>query len=505
MTLLDVRDRIAADRPQTQRFWRVFPAAKLRGEGTAARRAWRPAYVRRIVVLDALCAVFAAYVGFAAPVGHGVALKGIGAAIGFVTLLPVVWVLAMMIARSYEPRFLWLGPDEFRRVFSAATLLLACVATVSWGLKVEVARGFVVVALPLATALTLLQRWGNRVWLHRQRAHGHYQQTAIIVGHRSGVAAMHAQMDREAYHGYRVIGCCIPPHIAGKDEVLFDDLPVLGDLRQVVDVVRQYEVDTVTVLPSPELDGAALRQLGWDLESTQAELLLAPAVTEVAGPRVRIRPVSGLPLMHVERPDLRGVRRLTKAAFDRLTALLAVLVLMPALLTVALAVKVTSRGPVFYRHERVGKGEKPFHVLKFRTMVPGADKVVDTLLDQSDGNAVQFKMRSDPRVTAVGRFLRRFSIDELPQLFNVLGGTMSLVGPRPHVTREVEQYGYDMRRRLLVKPGITGLWQISGRSNLSWDDSVRLDVRYVENWSLTFDLMILTRTVGAVIRGSGAF
>ncbi|WP_138733986.1 sugar transferase [Modestobacter excelsi] len=505
MALLDLRDPIALDQPPTQRFWRVFPAARLRGEGTVARRAWRPAYVRRIVVLDALCAVFASYVGFAAPVGHGVAVKSIGAAIGFMTVLPVVWVLAMLIARSYEPRFLWVGVEEFRRVFSAATLLLACVATIAWGLEVQVARGFVVVALPLATALTLLQRWGNRVWLHRRRAHGHYQQTAVIVGHRSGVAAMHAQMDREAHHGYRIIGCCLPPHTAGKDEVLFDDLPVLGDLNEVVDVVRRYEVDTVTVLPSPELDGSVLRQLGWDLESTQAELLLAPAVTEVAGPRVRIRPVSGLPLMHVERPELRGMRRVTKEAFDRVVAATAIVLLAPVLLAVALTVKLTSPGPVFYRHERVGKGETPFHVLKFRTMVPGADKVVDTLLDQSDGNAVQFKMRSDPRVTPVGRVLRRFSIDELPQLFNVLSGTMSLVGPRPHVTREVEQYGHDMRRRLLVKPGITGLWQISGRSNLSWDDSVRLDVRYVENWSLTFDLMILAKTLGAVFRGSGAY
>jgi exopolysaccharide biosynthesis polyprenyl glycosylphosphotransferase len=421
------------------------------------------------------------------------------------TLLPVVWVLAMMVARTYEPRFLWLGVEEFRRVFAAAMFLLACVATVSWGLEVQVARGFVVVALPLATVLTLLQRCGNRVWLHRQRAHGHYQQTAIIVGHRSGVAAMHKQMDREAYHGYRVIGCCIPPHVAGKDEVLFDDLPVLGDLGDVVEVVRRYEVDTVTVLPSPELEGSVLRQLGWDLEDTRAELLLAPAVTEVAGPRVGIRPVSGLPLMHVERPELRGVRRFTKATFDRLVAALAIVALSPGLLLVSLIIKVTSRGPVFYRHERVGKDEGTFHVLKFRTMVPGADRLVDELFEQNEGNAVQFKMRSDPRVTAVGRLLRRYSIDELPQLFNVLSGTMSLVGPRPHVTREVEQYGFDMRRRLLVKPGITGLWQISGRSNLSWDDSVRLDVRYVENWSLTFDLMILARTVGAVFRGSGAY
>jgi exopolysaccharide biosynthesis polyprenyl glycosylphosphotransferase len=310
-------------------------------------------------------------------------------------------------------------------------------------------------------------------------------------------------MERDARHGYRVIGCCLP--ISAGDRDVFDGLPVLGGLEEVADVVRRYEIDTVAVLPSPELDGARLRKLGWDLEDTEAELLLAPAVTEVAGPRVHVRPVAGLPLMHVERPEFTGVRRIVKDVVDRTAAGFGVLVLLPLLATLAVLVKVTSRGPVFFRHERIGREGRPFQVLKFRSMVVDADKVETGLHDQNEGNTVQFKMRRDPRVTRIGAFMRRYSLDELPQLFNVLGGSMSLVGPRPHVTREVEQYGFDMRRRLLVKPGITGLWQVSGRSDLSWDDAVRLDVRYVENWSLTFDAMILWKTVGAVLRGSGAY
>ncbi|WP_236836196.1 sugar transferase [Blastococcus sp. KM273129] len=262
----------------------------------------------------------------------------------------------------------------------------------------------------------------------------------------------------------------------------------------------------MAVLPSPELDGPSLRQLGWDLEDTQAELLLAPAVTEVAGPRVRIRPVAELPLMHVERPEFTGHRRIVKNLFDRSAALFGILLISPMLVALALAVKLTSRGPVFYKHERIGRGGQPFEVYKFRSMVPNADKLVDTLFEESnEGNDVQFKMKRDPRVTRVGAVMRRYSLDELPQLFNVLNGSMSLVGPRPHVTREVQQYGFDMACRLLVKPGITGLWQVSGRSDLSWHDSVRLDVRYVENWTLTFDLMILWKTFGAVLRGSGAY
>jgi exopolysaccharide biosynthesis polyprenyl glycosylphosphotransferase len=207
----------------------------------------------------------------------------------------------------------------------------------------------------------------------------------------------------------------------------------------------------------------------------------------------------------VERPELRGVRRLTKEAFDRTSAFLGILFLAPVLLGVALAVKVTSSGPVFFQQERIGRDGRRFGMLKFRSMVTGADRMVDDLAADSDGNGVLFKKKDDPRITRVGKVLRRYSIDELPQLINVVRGDMSLVGPRPPLQSEVERYGFDMHRRFLVKPGLTGLWQVSGRSDLSWDDSVRIDVRYVENWSLTFDFMILWKTAGAVLRGSGAY
>ncbi|WP_299955337.1 sugar transferase [uncultured Modestobacter sp.] len=486
--------------------WRRSNASRLRGEGTEARRAWQSDYVRRIALGDVLAALVASGVGYLARFGAETGpLAADHPSLWIVPLLPVLWVAGMLVARSYEERFLWIGAEEFRRVLSAAVAMLAAVGAVSWAFQLQVARGFVVVALPLATGLTLLQRYGQRSWLHRRRAEGKFLQTAIIVGHRNGVVALHQQIDREAYHGYRVIGCCLPPAIAGAQPVAFDGLPVLGTLDEVVDVVRRYEVDTVAVLPSPELEGPALRRLGWDLEQTQAELLLAPAVTEIAGPRVRIRPVCGLPLLHVERPELRGVRRITKETFDRTAAAAGLLVLAPLLITLALAVGLTSRGGVFYRQERVGRDGQTFGMLKFRSMVSGADRMVQQLDAQSDGNGVLFKMRSDPRVTRVGKVLRRYSFDELPQLINVVRGDMSLVGPRPPLPAEVERYGFDMHRRFLVKPGITGLWQVSGRSDLSWDDSVRIDVRYVENWSLAFDFMILWKTLGAVFRGAGAY
>ncbi|MGY2078178.1 sugar transferase [Blastococcus sp. SYSU DS0828] len=490
----------------TVRFRRgAIRSAWLRGAGTEARRAWRGAYVRRIAVGDALGALVAALVGYQVRFrsGERVVLVNPGALKLMVVVLPLLWVALMLLTRCYEERFLWVGPEEFRRVSFAAMLLLAAVGTISWAFQLELARGFVVIAVPLATVLTLAQRYAQRAVLHRRRARGHFLQTAIIVGHRNGVSALHEQINRELTHGYRVIGFCMPG--GQRSASGYEGLPVLGDLDHVVEVVKEHEVDTVAVLPCPELDGPALRRLGWGLEETRAELLLAPAMTEIVGSRVQIRPVSGLPLLHMERPELRGVRRLTKETFDRTAAAGAIIVLLPVLLGIALLVGLTSRGGVLYRQDRVGRHGRTFRMLKFRTMVAGADGMVQQLAARDDGNGVLFKLRDDPRVTRVGRSLRRYSLDELPQLLNVLAGDMSLVGPRPPLSSEVEQYGFDMRRRFLVKPGITGLWQVSGRSDLTWDDSVRMDIRYVENWSLAYDFMILWKTVGAVVRGSGAY
>jgi exopolysaccharide biosynthesis polyprenyl glycosylphosphotransferase len=479
-------------------------AARFRGEGTEARRAWRREYVRRIVAGDVVCAALAGLAGYLVRFGAEAAAPPYASTWAALTL-PLIWVGSMLVARSYEERFLWVGPEEFRRVFFAAMMLLATLGTVSWAFQLDVARGFVIVAVPLAASLTLVHRYTQRKLLHRARGRGQHLQTTLLVGHRSAVAALDEQLERQAYHGYRVIGCCLPSDQFSPAADAFNGLPVLGALDEVAAVVARYAVDTVAVLPCPELDGPALRRLGWDLEKTPAELLLAPAITEIVGTRVRIRPVCGLPLMHMERPELTGHRRITKDLFDKAAAGLGVLFLLPVLLSLALAVKVTSRGPVFFRQQRVGRDGRAFSMLKFRSMVTGAERMVEALEEGSDGNGVLFKKKDDPRITRVGKVLRRYSLDELPQLLNVLRGNMSLVGPRPPLPTEVERYGFDMYRRFLVKPGLTGLWQVSGRSDLSWDDSVRIDVRYVENWSLTFDFMILWKTVGAVVRGSGAY
>jgi exopolysaccharide biosynthesis polyprenyl glycosylphosphotransferase len=483
--------------------WSRF-ASGIRGEGTTARRAWQSSYVRRTVALDLACAVVAAVLAHTVWSGWNPPASA-DAPAWEVAVLPALWLPAMLVARTYEKRFLWIGVEEYRRVLDAAVALLAGVGFLSWALDLQLARGFIVLALPCATLLTLIQRFTHRHWLYAQRRHGRYQQTTLLVGHQRAVADLDEQLQRAADKGYRVIGCCLPSDQHSSAADAFHGLPVLGGVDEVAAVVARFEVDTVAVLPSQELDGSALRTLGWQLENTSAELLVAPAITAVVGPRVHIRPVAGLPLLHMERPELTGLRQFTKACFDRTAALAGLLFLSPAMLAIALAVRTTSPGPVFFRQERVGHHGKPFQMVKFRSMVPGAHAMISDLAAGSDGNGVLFKKRDDPRVTRVGRVLRRYSLDELPQLINVVRGEMSLVGPRPPLSSETEAYGVDMRRRFLVKPGLTGLWQVSGRSDLSWDESVRTDVQYVENWSLAFDFMILAKTAKAVVRGSGAY
>jgi exopolysaccharide biosynthesis polyprenyl glycosylphosphotransferase len=267
------------------------------------------------------------------------------------------------------------------------------------------------------------------------------------------------------------------------------------------------EVDVIAVAPSAAITAERLRQLAWDVEGEGVEMLVAPALTDVAGPRIHIRPVEGQPLLHVRTPQLSGSSVVIKEAFDRVLALIGIIVTAPVMLLAAIVVRSDSAGPALFRQVRVGKGGRPFTVYKFRSMHVDAHARVESLWTQNAHcSGPLFKIADDPRLTRVGRVLRRWSVDELPQLFNVLFGHMSLVGPRPPLPSEVDRYERShVYRRLLVKPGLTGLWQVSGRSDLDWSESVRLDLYYVENWSLAFDMGILGRTVGAVLRGRGAY
>jgi exopolysaccharide biosynthesis polyprenyl glycosylphosphotransferase len=465
----------------------------------------RPGWERRLVVVLVAADCLAVLVGVAvvalAGLGGG---HGRGALVGTASLVSAAWIAGLALARAYEPRFLGIGAEEYRRVISTGVGLLAAVATVSWMVDTDVARDTVLALTPLVVGLTLAQRYGVRKVLHRRRAEGRYRHRVVVAGPAVAAGSLVRQMHSASYQGMQVVAACVPgggQHVALHEQ----QVPVLGDLDSIARVVERVGADTVAVLACPEIDGPALRRLGWALESTEAELLVAPALTDVVGSRIAISQVCGLSLLHVDRPELRGLRRALKGLFDRLVAVIALVALLPVLFAVAVLVWLDDRGPVFFRQSRVGLHGRSFSMWKFRTMGADAEERRAELLAVSTGSGLLFKMRNDPRVTRVGRRLRRYSLDELPQLLNVIRGDMSLVGPRPPLPSEVAQYDDHMRRRLVVKPGLTGLWQVSGRSDLDADEAVQLDLRYVDNWSFTFDLLIMWKTFFAVLRGSGAY
>ncbi|WP_336207949.1 sugar transferase [Nonomuraea sp. LPB2021202275-12-8] len=468
--------------------WRVGPRVP----------SWVRAYRFRALAADSLCGCAGAAAAFAFRFGEVTAHATPYLMASMV--LPLVWISAVALNRAYEPRMIGVGSEEFRRVVQCGVALTAALAIGSYVTKTDVARGYVVLALPLITLLTLMFRYGLRRSLHRRRARGACMRRVVAVGHAASVDELVRLFRKERYHGMDVVAACLPDD-APVDGVA--EVPVVGHFSDVPLVVDQVRADTVAVLACPEMDGLALRRLAWRLEATRTELVVAPALMEVAGPRTTIRPAAGLPLLHVEHPELTGVRQLVKNVFDRVLALSLLVLLAPLLAGLAIAVRATSPGPALFRQTRVGRDGRLFTIVKFRTMRRGAERQKITLV--SDGDGPLFKIRNDPRVTPLGTFMRRHSLDELPQLINVTLGHMSLVGPRPPLPEEVARYGDDVRRRLLVRPGLTGLWQVNGRSDLSWEESVRLDLRYVENWSLMLDLQILWKTWSAVARGQGAY
>ena len=470
------------------------------GPATAIRATWTSTYLRTAAALDCFCSLLAGLIALE----FRFAVQGDVPA-GYVALtaaLPALWLASVTLAGGYDPRFIGVGSDEFRRVLNVAVSLTAGAAVVAYAAKFDLARGYVLVALPSAVALDLTARYRLRKWLHRRRRSGHYMRRTVAVGHAGAVSDLVAMLRRDSHHGLSVVAVCVADALH-QDEV--GAVPICGNLDSVASVVSRFQADTVAILACPEMNGTRLRELAWDLEKTGTEMCVASALLDVAGPRTTIRPVAGLPLLHVDHAELAGAKQVIKAMFDRVSAGLALAVLAPVFAMIAVAIWMTDHGPVFFRQIRVGKDGEPFTVWKFRTMVVDAEARKTELLMRNDADGTLFKMRRDPRVTRTGAWLRRRSLDELPQLFNVLVGNMSLVGPRPALPMEVAAYRHHMRRRLVVKPGITGLWQINGRSDLPWDEAERLDLRYVENWSLALDLQILWKTVSAVVHCSGAY
>lgn len=466
----------------------------------SARRAsaWAKDYLRRAAVVDLGCAIVGVFIAVQLRFGNDVT----GTYVALSMALPVLWLAALWLVGGYDVRFVGTGSDEFRKILNAGVGLTAAVALFSYAVNLQLSRAYVLIALPSVTLFDLIARYSIRKRLHRQRAAGQCTLSVVAVGHEAAVADLVSELRRERYHGLTVVGACVAQQ-PGCSEVA--GVPVYGGLDDVAAAVNAFGADTVAVLACPEMSGIRLRSLAWELEKTGTDLCVSPALLDVAGPRTTIRQTAGLTLLHVDHPQLSGARLVLKSLFDRCAAAVALILLSPLIVLLAATIKLHDGGPALFTQVRVGRDGRRFHIYKFRTMVVDAEQRKQELLTESGRDHVLFKLRKDPRITAIGGHLRRWSIDELPQLVNVLLGQMSLVGPRPAVPDEVAKYAEHVHRRLVLKPGLTGLWQVNGRSDLSWEESVRLDLRYVENWSFTLDVQILWKTVSALLRGSGAY
>lgn len=420
-----------------------------------------------------------------------------------IVLTAVAWIGAVRIVHGYQGRHLGQGAEEYRAVIWAGAVLLAAVGLTSYMFKMELSRTYVFLTVPFVVTLSLALRKSMRAWLMRQRRAGNHLQRTIVVGTVESATELIRELRRSPAHSFDLAGACVTG-AAGLADI--EGVPLAGNPRDVAFAVDFIDADLVAVSGHPGLTGKDLRELAWELEEREVDLVISPGIFEVAGPRLSIVGEAGASLLYLERPVRSGSRLAMKRVQDLVFATLLTVLALPFLLLIALAIRVDSKGPALFRQTRIGQRGREFQIFKFRTMAVDAEARKSSLEPQGhDTNAVLFKSRQDPRITRVGRWLRRFSIDEVPQLLNVFLGEMSLVGPRPGLAAEVDKYEPDAMRRLRVRPGMTGLWQVSGRATLDWEQTVRLDLWYVDNWSSTLDLQILVRTARAVVGGRGAF
>ncbi|GCD32467.1 exopolysaccharide biosynthesis polyprenyl glycosylphosphotransferase [Streptomyces chrestomyceticus JCM 4735] len=483
-----------------------FPSARGRlADGASSQPAidWEQRYRRTVITSDTVATAFVvAAIGIFFGARDAANWHEKWGILAFGTELLVLGALA--VSRAWAPAVLGQGAEEFRRLgrslFTAAVVLaLGGIALTSRNIKL-----WIFVAIPALALITMTVRYLLRLWLHGQRKEGRCLRPVLAAGSPETVRDLITRSRKFPHLGWRVDAVCTTDGL-GLDGDHVDGVPVVGALSEVANHVRRDGYRVVAVTADPHWSPDRLQRLAWNLEGSDAEMVVAPVLMEVAGPRLHVDAVLGIPLLRVSMPTFSGGRRAVKGIVDRLGAAVLLVLFAPLMLCVALLVLADSRGGAFYRQRRVGKDGREFTIFKFRTMVTGADAARAELIHRNEGAGLLFKLRRDPRVTRVGAALRRYSIDELPQLFNVLTGSMSLVGPRPPLPEESAAYGPDIRRRLLVKPGLTGLWQISGRSDLPWEEAVRLDLRYVEDWSLALDAVILWKTLRAVLYGQGAY
>jgi exopolysaccharide biosynthesis polyprenyl glycosylphosphotransferase len=467
------------------------------------RERWETRYVAAVVSTDVAAIAIAVVVGYVLGLGRYVPRFG-EVAPGVGILAGLLMVCGLLVFRAWDPRVLGQGAEEFCRLIRAVGGGAMALGLIGLAFQALAVRPWVFGLMPMAGLLAVLFRLLLRSRLHRLRERGRCALPVLAVGPIDAVRDLIDRTQRDRRRGWMVTGICTPAGMAPEGSGDVAGVPVLGDLDSVAEVAYAARHRVVAVCPTPGWTAKRMHRLAWMLEDLPTELVVDPGLMEVAGPRLHLDPVDGFPLLRLTRPTFTGVPWVIKHSVDRIGSLVLLVLTAPLLLVLAIGVKLDG-GPVFFRQTRVGRHGEEFPMLKFRSMVADAESGLAGLAAADEGAGPLFKLKRDPRVTPFGAVLRRYSLDELPQLVNVLTGSMSLVGPRPPLPKEVVTYEQAAQRRLLVKPGLTGLWQISGRSDLSWEQSVRLDLRYVENWNLALDALILWKTLGAVLSSRGAY
>ncbi|MER7073579.1 sugar transferase [Terrabacter sp. NPDC000476] len=416
----------------------------------------------------------------------------------------LAWMLANVVRGTYTKAHLGVGTVEYARVLGAAGLTAGAIGIASYLTKFELSRGFFVLLFLVGVPGLLVWRWSARRLVHGLHHRGHLLTKVIISGSESRIDEVASVLRREKWLGFTIIGALVPASRPVKATP--GGVPVLGFTNETASNALASEADLVLFTEGSFPSAVDFRRIAWDLEGHDVQMAVVPSLSDISSGRMAMHPVGGLPLVHVEPPQSLAASRGLKRMFDVVGAGVALVLASPVMIVFALLTKLQDGGPILFRQTRVGRDGEFFECLKFRSMVVDAEARLSGISHlNKNAEGVLFKAEHDPRITRVGAVMRRFSIDELPQLINVINGDMSLVGPRPALPAEVRRYETDVQRRLHVRPGLTGLWQVSGRSDLSWEDTVRLDLYYVDNWSIVQDLTILARTVHAVFASNGAY
>jgi exopolysaccharide biosynthesis polyprenyl glycosylphosphotransferase len=481
------------------------PATVLEPERQAERQPLSARSRKRIALRLAADAMAVSAALFIASIVRFELLRGAPAAQVDYTMLTAiatpVWIVLFWMYGLYEPRQVLSPFNEFKQTFHAVVAGIVLIFLADSILNLEIARGWALIALVSGLVVVGAERVIVRKSLHFMRRRGGDTRITIVLGANQEAQTMVRTLERETWLGYRIVGFVDDAAPVGQE--VTRGRPVLGPTTQLASLVEAHGA-TLVLVASTAFDAHKLSRLFWELQDLDVDLQITSGTIDLVASRMIIQSVAGVPLLYVRRTGITALQRALKRSMDIIGSGAGLLLLSPALVAIALWIRLDSSGSAFFKQTRVGRDRRQFQVWKFRTMISDAEDRKPDLEHLSEGPGLLFKLKEDPRITRAGRVLRRYSLDELPQLFNVLRGEMSLVGPRPALVSEVEQYDDWVANRLKIKPGMTGLWQVSGRTETSFSDYIRYDLFYIQNWSLSLDLWILWRTLRAVMEGEGA-